>query len=297
MDAGSIKNISAFFSDLLGIVDTISFIDIVDIVLVAFLIYNALLLVRETRAVQLIKGIFVLIVVYIVSRALEFRALTFLIQFIFTIGAWAILVVFQPELRRALEQVGRSRFPNWSLFSFGNDADELKLRWKVAFLAVEEAAGRLAGQKTGALIVFERQTRLGEIIKTGTIIDALPSCELIENIFFPNSPLHDGATIIRHGRVMAAGCFLPLSDNHMIGKDMGTRHRAALGMSENSDSIVVVISEETGIISIANSGRLTRGFTPHQLTLELESFFFTEKREEKTDRRFILFKGNRGNNH
>lgn len=290
MDSSGVKSMKVFLADILSIADTISIIDVIDIVLVAFLIYNALLLVRETRAVQLIKGIFILVVVYVLSRGLELRALTFLIQFVFTIGAWAILVVFQPELRRALEQVGRSRFPNWSLFSFGNEGVEGNLRWGIAINAVEESTTRLSKKKIGALIVMERQTRLGEIIKTGTVIDATPSSELIENIFFPNSPLHDGAMIVRAGKILAAGCFLPLSDNHDISKDMGTRHRAALGMSENSDAAVIVVSEETGIISIASGGRLTRGYTSEQLKKELESLFFTEKKEDKSERVFPFFK-------
>ena len=254
--------------------------DIIDILLVAFLFYQVLRLIRETRAAQLLKGILVVLIFYAAALLLQMKALTFLIQYLFTIAAWALLVVFQPELRRALEQVGRTRFSVWSIFNLNAEDSEEALRWSMAIKAIGEATVYLSKRRIGALIVIERQTRLGEIIKTGTVIDAAPSSEILGNIFFPNSPLHDGALVIRQGRAYAAGCFLPLSENYDISKEMGTRHRAALGMSEQSDAVVIIISEETGVITIAENGKLKRGYTHDQLAKELEERLLPEKKEE-----------------
>jgi diadenylate cyclase len=261
----------------------------VDILLVAFLIYQALRLVRETRAVQLLKGIILLVLLYGVTSYFELRAFTFLLQYVFTVGAWALLVIFQPELRRALDRMGRTRFTNW-VFNFSGNTDDESLQWNPAIQAIGEAAIFLSKRRIGALMVLERQTKLGEVVKSGTIVDSAPSAELIGNIFFPNSPLHDGALVIRQGRLYAAGCFLPLSDNYDISKEMGTRHRAGLGMSEQSDAIVVIVSEETGTITIANDGKLMRGYTGEQLTKELEKALLSENREEKTERKMSFIK-------
>ena len=187
-------------SDLTGILRSIHINDILDIMLVAYLIYQAFALIRETRALQLLKGILALIALYVMSHLLNLKAMTFIMRNILQFGALALLVVFQPELRRALEQVGRTRFSNFQLLG-SNDSDEDILSWNLMIKAVGEAATYLSKRKIGALMVFERQTKLGEIIKTGTIIDASPSAEMIGNIFFPNSPLHDGATINRNGKL------------------------------------------------------------------------------------------------
>ena len=229
-------------SDLTGILRSIHINDILDIMLVAYLIYQAFALIRETRALQLLKGILALIALYVMSHLLNLKAMTFIMRNILQFGALALLVVFQPELRRALEQVGRTRFSNFQLLG-SNDSDEDILSWNLMIKAVGEAATYLSKRKIGALMVFERQTKLGEIIKTGTIIDASPSAEMIGNIFFPNSPLHDGATIIRNGKLYAAGCFLPLSDNFYFIKDLVARLRAALFMSEISYAVIVLVSE------------------------------------------------------
>lgn len=266
-------------------------IDVVDILLVGFLLYQALRLIRETRAMLLLKGICIMLALYLVAYLTQMRALSFLMRYLFTIGAWALLVVFQPELRRALEQVGRTRFSNWNFLNLSGDADEENMRWSLAIKAIGEAAIYLSKRRIGALIVLERQTKLGEIIKTGTVIDSTPSAEMLGNIFFPNSPLHDGALIIRQGRLYAAGCFLPLSDNYDISKEMGTRHRAGLGMSEQSDAVVIVVSEETGVITMAQNGRLTRGYTGEQLVRELEGMFVMEKKDDKGERKLPFLKG------
>lgn len=277
-------------SDLTGILRSIHINDILDIMLVAYLIYQVFVLIRETRALQLLKGILALIALYVMSHLLNLKAMTFIMRNILQFGALALLVVFQPELRRALEQVGRTRFSNFQLLG-SSDNDEDILSWNLMIKAVGEAATYLSKRKIGALMVFERQTKLGEIIKTGTIIDASPSAEMIGNIFFPNSPLHDGATIIRNGKLYAAGCFLPLSDNFEISKDLGTRHRAALGMSENSDAVIVVVSEETGVITMVQDGKLKRGYTGETVMAELSAIFTPEKKETKSFRKPPFLKG------
>ena len=277
-------------SDLTGILRSIHINDILDIMLVAYLIYQVFVLIRETRALQLLKGILALIALYVMSHLLNLKAMTFIMRNILQFGALALLVVFQPELRRALEQVGRTRFSNFQLLG-SSDNDEDILSWNLMIKAVGEAATYLSKRKIGALMVFERQTKLAEIIKTGTIIDASPSAEMIGNIFFPNSPLHDGATIIRNGKLYAAGCFLPLSDNFEISNDLGTRHRAALGMSENSDAVIVVVSEETGVITMVQDGKLKRGYTGETVMAELSAIFTPEKKETKSFRKPPFLKG------
>lgn len=276
--------------DVQGILNSFGIADFLDIIVVAYLMYHAIRLVRETRAVQLVKGLAVLVGVYVLATFAQMRSLSFLIRYVFQYGALALLILFQPELRRSLEQVGRTRFSNLQLFGGNVGIDDLNARWRRAINAIGEAATFLSKRRIGALIVLEHQSLLGEIIKTGTVIDAAPSTELLGNIFFPNSPLHDGALVIREGRLVAAGCYLPLSDNFTISKEMGTRHRAGLGMSESSDALVVIVSEETGVITVAKNGKLMRGFTEEQLVKELQDVFIVEKREEKGDRMPPFFK-------
>lgn len=237
---------------------------VVDILIVAFLIYQALKLVRETRAFQLVKGIILILLVYLLSTWLQLKTMSFIMNNLLSVGIIALVVLFQPEMRRALEQMGRTQISKLGVFGNQSDGEELVMLQR-SITAVDEACSVLSKQKTGALIVYERKTLLGEIIKTGTVINAEPTMELIRNVFFPNAPMHDGALIIRGGRPYSAGCFLPLSENHEISRELGTRHRAALGMSENSDAVVVVVSEETGYITVAMNGVLQINLTPEQL--------------------------------
>jgi len=252
------------FVDLLN---TITLFDIIDVLLVAFIIYQAIHMVRETRAEQLFKGLLAILVFYLVSSWVGFRTLRFLMETVLKNAVIALLIIFQPEVRRALEQVGRSRLSSTLGVLSGTSGDEAVGRIRLIRLidAVCDSCAYLSKQKMGALIVIERETKLGEIIKSGTIIDADPSMELIGNIFFVNSPLHDGALVVRGGRLYAAGCFLPLSDSQALDKSLGTRHRAGLGMSENSDALVIIVSEETGVISTAQFGHLKRNYTLEQL--------------------------------
>lgn len=225
---------------------------IIDILLVSYVIYKLIMLLRGTRAIQLLKGIMVIVAAWLLSTFLELRTLQFLMSQAFTYGVLAIIIIFQPELRRALEQLGRGR-----LFSrthaFADDQAVTQL-----VTEINKAAQYMAKRRIGGLIVIERNTGLSDYIETGTEISGKVSSELLINIFIPNTPLHDGAVIIRKNSVMAAGCYLPLSENPSIDKDLGTRHRAAIGMSEVSDAVSVVISEETGAISLAVNGELYR---------------------------------------
>lgn len=268
------------------LVDTVKGIqvtDIFDILIVAVLIYQLIKLIKETRAIQLLKGIFALVALYFVAYALQLRALKFILENLLATGVLALVILFQPELRRMLEHVAQSRLSKFNFFQASTEKEKNQKigEWINSIEVITSACEFLARTKTGALIVFERDTKLGEIIKTGTVVDASPSLELIGNLFFVNTPLHDGAMIIREGRICAAGCFLPLSQNYTISKEMGTRHRAALGMSENSDAIVVVVSEETGVISVAESGVIERNFNIEQLGKRLRKEILHNEEEQQ----------------
>lgn len=258
------------WNQIIGTVKAIGVWDILDIVIVAVLIYQVIKLIRETRAMQLAKGLILLLLLYFVAYNLNMKTVRFIMQNVVATGVLALVIVFQPELRRMLEHVAQTKLNKFNIFQSSPEKDsELMAVWSSSISTIPHACEHLSKTKTGALIVFERETKLGEIIKTGTVVDAQPSDELIGNLFFVNSPLHDGAMIIRDGRICASGCFLPLSQNYTISKEMGTRHRAALGMSENSDAVVVVVSEETGTISIAQGGVIERNFTIPQLEKRL----------------------------
>lgn len=235
-----------------NLINNIRINDIVDILIVALLFYKLFMLIKETRAEQLTKGIFALFVFTKVSEWLELYTINWILKQVMTIGSLAILIMFQPELRRALEHLGRSRIFTKSFFSMEED--------KTESLADElvDAIASLSRQKIGALIVFENKTGLSEIIETGTYIDGDISSGLLINIFIPNTPLHDGAVIIKGDKIKAAGCFLPLTDNQSLSRSLGTRHRAALGISERSDALTIVVSEETGAISTAENGKIAR---------------------------------------
>lgn len=238
----------------------ISFTDLLDIVIISFLLYKLIKLIRNTTASQLLKGIVLLLIAMQLSDWANLNAVNFIFRKTLELGFIAVVILFQPELRKMLEQVGRSQF---SLFS---DRDGVKIgAMEHAILHTVEACSAMSASKTGALIVFERSSPISEIIKSGTLIDAEISGELIMNIFYPKAPLHDGALIIRDGRIISAGCVLPLSQNMTLSRELGTRHRAAVGMSEVNDSVCVVVSEETGAISVAAGGMLKRHLSPETL--------------------------------
>lgn len=256
--------------------------DIIDIILVAVMFYYVYKFIRERRAGKLAAGLLILLLVLLLSNILDMRAMQFIMQNLFQVGMVAVIVVFQPELRSALEKVGAEPLKGLRSISEkpGNDTSTIAM-----INEVTEAACDMSLDKTGALIVIERTTKLGDIIKTGTVVNADTTAFLIRNIFFKNAPLHDGAMIIRDGRVFAAGCFLPLSANNDIIKDLGTRHRAAIGMSENSDAVIVVVSEENGTISVAVEGELKRNFSYNSLKAELTRLLLNEKPTDSENRK------------
>ena len=270
---------SDIIDGLLSVLSTIKPIDIIDMLILAYFIYLLMKLIRETRAGQLVKGILFLVAGYYISNFIGLTAVTYILKQALSIGVLAMIMLFQPELRRALEKAGRTRF-GINLFGFGQSTDEAKQKWEPAIEAICDSCVELSATCTGALIVVERQVRLGEQIETGTILNATPSKEVFGNIFYPKTPLHDGAVIMRDGIILAASCFLPKpAKDALINKKLGSRHRAAIGMSENSDAIVIVVSEETGQISVAINGELTRDYTRDKLRLLLEDQILNDKTE------------------
>lgn len=241
--------------------------DFVDIAIIAFFLYKLIILTKETRAFQLLKGIAFLFVAAIISETLQLQTLSWVLNSVLASGIVVLAVLFQPELRRALEHIGRGKIFNNGLFqNFKPEENEIVSEMQLAIMS-------LAKRRVGALIVIEQRTGLGDIIATGTRIDGIISAPLIENIFEPNTPLHDGAVIIRDGAIVAAACFLPLAEDIAVARELGTRHRAALGVSSVSDSVTIVVSEETGVISFAREGKLVRYIDQKALHDLLESIF------------------------
>ena len=261
----------------IGVMRSFGVNDLIDILVIAFLIYKLIQLVRQTRAKQLLGGIVALVVAWLVAELFEMTTLAVLLKAIISAGFIALVVIFQPEIRNVLEQVSLTNFTR-----FNRKGESETETINTCIDNVSRACGEMAKSKTGALIVFERETKLGDIIKSGTVLDAVSSDQMIVNVFFPKAPLHDGAMIIRDGRVYAAGCILPLTQNTGLSKNLGTRHRASLGMSENSDAIIVVVSEETGTISVAKDGSLKRGMTSSELADYLKSNLIQEEEKDET---------------
>ncbi|MTI57696.1 MAG: TIGR00159 family protein [Geosporobacter ferrireducens] len=226
--------------------------DVIDMTIVAFVFYKLFMLIRETRAEQLIKGLLVLLIATKLSEWSRLYVTNWILRNTMTLGMIALLIVFQPELRRALEYIGRSKFLTKSIVELADEDLTQKIN------EIVEAVVELSKQKIGALIIFERETGIGDLMETGTRINGDISTGLLINIFIPNTPLHDGAVIVRKDKIMAAGCVLPLSENPHLSKTLGTRHRAGLGITERSDAVAVIVSEETGAISAASDGKLSR---------------------------------------
>lgn len=247
-----------YLNIILNTIKNMTVFNILDIAVVSLIFYKIYTLIKETRAEQLLKGILLIFLLIPISDTLHLTTLNWILNETITIGVLTIVIIFQPEIRRALEHIGRSTF-----------TEKLTLRDEAVrdnvVTELVTAVDNLAKEKVGALIILEQKTGLGEVINTGTKIDALVSAALLENIFVVNTPLHDGATVIRDNRVVASGCFLPLTENKSINKQLGTRHRAAIGLSETADALVIVVSEETGTISIAINGKLIRNFDKEKL--------------------------------
>ncbi|MBE6879100.1 MAG: TIGR00159 family protein [Ruminococcaceae bacterium] len=256
---------SNVFSSVISVINTIEIGDIIDVGIMTFVIYQVLMLAKKSKIAQLLKGVAVLGVVYVFAVNFGLKTVVFILNNLFQFGFIAVIVVFQPEIRRFLEQMGRANI--FSLAAFQKKTPEEveieELRRTISSIC--DSAKSMSETRTGALIVMERFSNLGEIKRGGTAVNADITPELIGTIFYEGSPLHDGAMVVENNRIAAAGCVLPLSDNFEISKDMGTRHRAALGLSETCDAVIVVVSEETGIISVAKNSVLVRNLNRQSL--------------------------------
>ena len=258
--------------------------DIIDILVVAYLIYIVLAWIKDTRTWALFKGVMIVLVVASVAYLFQLHTLWWVVSNAITVGTFAILVVFQPELRRALEQIGRGKLFE-SLINTSDQAEDGLT--DEAIEAIAKASLHMSKYKTGALIVLEQETRLGDVERTGIRIDGLISSQLLINIFEKNTPLHDGAVIIKNNRVSAATCFLPLSDSMEISKDLGTRHRAAIGISEGTDALVIVVSEENGIICCVRNGKIKRGLDAELI----KKILLSTRKKKRSERKKVIWKG------
>ena len=268
---------STFLETLLNSVNyikTIGVADAIDILIVAFLIFQLLRLIRKTNTSRVAKGILLLVLLLWISEVLKLTMINFLLTRAMELGLLSLVIIFQPELRRLLEKVGSSR--RLSSF-FGGEIPALNIESAITQTVL--ACADMSAAKTGALIIFVRDNQLADPISTGTLLDASVTSELLKNLFFKNSPLHDGAVIVKDGRIAAAGCMLPMSGNMNLSKDLGMRHRAGIGMSEQSDAVVVIVSEETGSISVAVDGMLKRHLTPETMETLLRKELIAEEAE------------------
>lgn len=281
---GILNAIYTTWNQILYAISNIRFFDILDILIIAYIIYKTIGFLRESRAGQLVKGLIILFVVYIIANWWNLATLQWILSKAMGSILIAAVVIFQPELRKILENVGKTKFARDRFF----DDNQSVLAESID--KIGKAAGFMSEKKIGALVVFERTTQLGEIINTGTVIDAAASVSIVNNIFFPKSPLHDGAMIVREGRICAAGCILPLTQSDNVHSSLGTRHRAAIGMSENSDAVVLVVSEETGNISIVEGGKITRNYNSVTAIAELQRLLITDEESEKSGTIVSVFK-------
>lgn len=241
--------------------------DILDIAIIAFLVYNLLRMVKSTRAENILKGVVAFLLVLWLVDILQLNAISYLMRNLVQVGILSIIVLFQPEIRQILEKVGSRNIKLLRAFNDPKQQSELE----AAIDQTVTACSEMSLSKTGVLIVFERDIHLDDMVRSGTTLDAAVSSELLKNIFFVKAPMHDGAVIIRRGRILGAGCMLPLSKNVNLSRDLGMRHRAGIGMSENSDAVVVIVSEETGSISVAIGGMLKRHLKPETLGKQLRN--------------------------
>ena len=275
--------VSDWFSEVKNALLSFNWVsDVLDILLVTFILYMCIKLIRDTKAIQLAKGFILILILFGIVKLLNMEVSSYILSMVFSNLLLVLVVIFSPEIRHVLESVGRSSVTKFTLFSLTNNEDLIKNdRAKNMINAVCRSCSEMSDKKIGALIVFERETLLGDIIETGTMLDSEISPEILGNVFFPKAPLHDGAIVIRDFRICAAGCILPLTKTNDISSSLGTRHRAALGMSEQSDALVVVVSEETGSISVAEKGNLRRDISDGDLREILTQEFVTEGNDNK----------------
>ena len=258
--------------------------DLLDVALMAFLLYKLLTLLKTTSGANLLKGVLIFLGVLFLSSILHLNGISFILSRMLEWGVLALIILFQPEIRRVLEQVGSQRFQFLNLFSRQDTVSELERTIAQTVLACTE----MSRSRTGALIVFEQKMQLDDMVRSGTVLDASVSSELLKNIFFVKAPMHDGAVIIRHGRLLGAGCMLPLSKNVNLSRDLGMRHRAGIGMSENADAVVIIVSEETGSISVAIGGMLRRHLMPETLENILRNELMPQDESGQSEKRRFL---------
>ena len=263
---------------------TLQITDMLDILIIAFLLYKLLTLVRSTKAASLLKGLLAFFALLALSNLFNLRGITYILSKLMEMGVLALIILFQPEIRRILEQLGSRRIV--AFFSHSEAGNVMEQTIGQTVLACTE----MSQSRTGALIVFEREIMLDEFVRSGTVLDAAVSSELLKNIFFVKAPMHDGAVIVRHGRILGAGCMLPLSKNVNLSRDLGMRHRAGIGMSENSDAVVVIVSEETGSISVAIGGMLKRHLKPETLENLLRNELLPQEESGEAKQRFSLLR-------
>lgn len=263
---------------------TIEATDVLDIAIMVFAIYKVLTLVQTTKAASLLKGLFVFLAALLLSYLFGLNGIYYLLSRMVEVGVLALIILFQPEIRRILEQLGSRRIV--AFFSHSEAGNVMEQTIGQTVLACTE----MSQSRTGALIVFEREIMLDEFVRSGTVLDAAVSSELLKNIFFVKAPMHDGAVIVRHGRILGAGCMLPLSKNVNLSRDLGMRHRAGIGMSENSDAVVVIVSEETGSISVAIGGMLKRHLKPETLENLLRNELLPQEESGEAKQRFSLLR-------
>ena len=261
---------------------TIELTDFLDIAIMVFVIYKVLVLVQSTKAASLLKGLFVFLAALMASSLFHLNGINFILSRMVDLGVLALIILFQPEIRRILEQMGSRRFI--AFFTHTEAGNVMEQTISQTVLACTE----MYQSRTGALIVFEREILLDDMVRSGTVLDASVSSELLKNIFFVKAPMHDGAVIVRHGRLLGAGCMLPLSKNVNLSRDLGMRHRAGIGMSENSDAVVVIVSEETGSISVAIGGMLKRHLKPETLENLLRNELLPQEESDADKQRFSL---------
>jgi diadenylate cyclase len=279
----TIGDVFSYITNFLGLNSPLDIIRLViEISLISYVVYKGIQLVRETRALQLVKGLLFILIFSKFSEVLGLKTIAYLLKGTIQLFGFGLIVIFQPELRRALEKLGSSGFQDIML----RKTDEDRVKTISAIESVVKACTALSQDYIGALIIIERATKIGDIVNTGTQMDAMLSSELLLNIFTPKTPLHDGAVIIRNNTIKAAACYLPLTQNAGLSRELGTRHRAALGITEVSDAIAVVVSEESGKISYAHSGGLTRNLTPDMLRKALTKFLL----DTDTDRKLFTFR-------
>ena len=257
-------------SQIHGLIRTVGFWDVVDILIVAVILYKVYEMLQDTRAITLLKGLIVLMIVTLLAGFLELHVISWLLQKTVTLLFVALPIVFQPELRRALERLGQGRFLGLDQYLDVEEANSLTNE-------IDKAVFNMADKKIGALLVIEKNVGINEIIDTGIKIEGLITTEFLMNVFIPNTPLHDGAAVVRGKRLVAAGCYLPLTENRSLSSELGTRHRAAIGLSEQCDAVIIIVSEETGVVSVAENGRIERYMTHDRLRQRIRPLFVKEK--------------------